>query len=69
MPSFCAPLDGRVIGAGKRSPITAKIQKKFFEVVNGKVKKHKAWAANVADKKSTSKKCAAVKSTSGEKKA
>jgi len=62
-------LDGRVIGAGKRGPITAKIQKKFFEVVNGKVKKHKAWLANVADKKSTSRKSAAVKSTSGKKKA
>ena len=67
-------LDGRVIGAGKRGPITAKIQKMFFEVVNGKVKKHKAWLANVTDKKSKSEKSAAgkstaVKSASGKKKA
>jgi branched-chain amino acid aminotransferase len=62
-------LDGRIIGAGKRGPITTKIQKMFFDVVNGKVKKHKAWLANVADKKSTSGKSAAGKSKSGKKKA
>ena len=45
-------LDGRVIGAGKRGPITAKIQKRFFDVVNGKVPKYKHWLTPVAAGKS-----------------
>ncbi len=36
-------LDGRVIGAGKRGPLTAKIQKKYFDLVNGKLKSHGDW--------------------------
>ena len=30
-------------GAGKRGPITEKIQKRFFDVVNGRVARHKNW--------------------------
>ena len=40
-------LDNRVIGAGKRGPITAKIQSRFFDVVNGKVHEHADWLTPV----------------------
>jgi branched-chain amino acid aminotransferase len=40
-------LDGRTIGIGKRGPITAKLQKAFFDVVGGRSAKHKAWLAPV----------------------
>ena len=40
-------LDGRTIGAGKRGPITEKLQKAFFNVVQGKDKKHMDWLAPV----------------------
>jgi branched-chain amino acid aminotransferase len=40
-------LDNRVIGTGKRGPVTAKIQKAFFDVVSGKTSKHKDWLAHV----------------------
>jgi branched-chain amino acid aminotransferase len=52
-------LDGRIIGAGKRGPITAKIQKLFFDVVNGRVAKHKDWLTPVHEKKTTRKKAKA----------
>jgi len=44
-------VDGRSIGAGRRGPITAKIQKRFFDVVNGRVARHRAWLALVSSKK------------------
>jgi branched-chain amino acid aminotransferase len=40
-------LDRRVIGAGKRGPITARIQKAFFDVVGGRNKKYQSWLAPV----------------------
>ncbi len=40
-------LDGRVIGAGKRGPVTEKIQKLFFDVVNGNNAKYKHWLTTV----------------------
>jgi branched-chain amino acid aminotransferase len=43
-------LDGRVIGEGKRGPVTAKIQQLFFDVVQGKVAKHADWLSPVADR-------------------
>lgn len=43
-------LDGRVIGAGRRGPITEKIQKAFFDIVNGKNKKYSKWLTPVAAK-------------------
>jgi branched-chain amino acid aminotransferase len=49
-------LDGRTIGAGKRGPITAKLQKLFFDVVNGRVAKHKDWLTPVHEKKPARKK-------------
>ena len=44
-------VDGRTIGAGHRGPVTAKIQKAFFELVNGKNKQHKQWLTPVYDGK------------------
>jgi branched-chain amino acid aminotransferase len=44
-------LDGRQIGIGKRGPVTTKIQKAFFDVVNGRSAKHKAWLTPVHDSK------------------
>jgi branched-chain amino acid aminotransferase len=40
-------LDGRVIGAGRRGPITTKIQNMYFDLVNGKLKKHREWLSLV----------------------
>ncbi len=40
-------LDSRLIGAGKRGPVTEKIQSLFFDVVNGKVPAHRDWLAKV----------------------
>jgi branched-chain amino acid aminotransferase len=44
-------VDGRKIGAGRRGPITRKLQKAFFEVVNGRDKRHSDWLAPVAASK------------------
>ena len=40
-------VDSRQIGAGKRGPVTEKIQSLFFDVVNGRVPAHKDWLAKV----------------------
>jgi branched-chain amino acid aminotransferase len=40
-------LDGRVIGAGKRGPITEKLQSMFFDVVNGRNQKYAHWLTAV----------------------
>ncbi len=40
-------LDGRVIGSGRRGPITEKLQNLFFDVVNGRSPKHRDWLASV----------------------
>ncbi|HTO48169.1 MAG TPA: branched-chain amino acid transaminase [Burkholderiales bacterium] len=44
-------VDGRTIGAGRRGPVTMKIQKAFFDLVNGKNKKYRAWLTPVNDGK------------------
>ena len=41
-------LDNRPIGAGKRGPITQKLQAMFFDVVNGRNPKYMAWLTPVA---------------------
>ena len=41
-------VDGRTVGTGKIGPITEKIQKAFFDVVNGKNDKYRDWLAPVA---------------------
>jgi branched-chain amino acid aminotransferase len=40
-------VDGRVIGSGKIGPVTAKLQKAFFDVVNGKNSNYSHWLAPV----------------------
>ncbi|QJR11781.1 Branched-chain-amino-acid aminotransferase [Usitatibacter rugosus] len=40
-------LDRRVIGSGSRGPVTEKIQKAFFDVVNGRNPKYHHWLAKV----------------------
>ncbi|MBK6638865.1 MAG: branched-chain amino acid transaminase [Rhodocyclaceae bacterium] len=40
-------LDNRAIGEGKRGPMTAKIQSRFFDVVNGKVPEYAHWLTKV----------------------
>ncbi|HUR41376.1 MAG TPA: branched-chain amino acid transaminase [Verrucomicrobiae bacterium] len=41
-------LDGRVLGDGKRGPITTRVQKAFFEAVMGKSENHRDWLSPVA---------------------
>jgi branched-chain amino acid aminotransferase len=41
-------IDGRTIGTGKIGPITAKLQKMFFDCVNGRSKRHADWLDPVA---------------------
>ena len=40
-------LDSRVIGSGKRGPITEKLQSMFFDVVNGRSDKYSKWLTYV----------------------
>ena len=40
-------LDGRQIGIGRRGPITAQIQAKYFDVVNGRSAQHDNWLAYI----------------------
>jgi branched-chain amino acid aminotransferase len=41
-------VDGRTIGTGQRGPITARLQKAFFDVVNAKSETHADWLSPVA---------------------
>ena len=36
-------VDGRTVGAGKRGPLTEKLQSMFFDVVNGRSEKYRHW--------------------------
>lgn len=40
-------LDNRRIGAGKRGPVTARIQAAFFDIVNGRNAQYKEWLTKV----------------------
>ena len=40
-------LDRRVIGAGKRGPITTQLQAMFFDCVTGKAPKHQDWLTHI----------------------
>ena len=40
-------LDGRQIGAGRRGPVTEKLQSAFFDIVNGRAEKYNDWLAYV----------------------
>ncbi|MBE0621168.1 MAG: aminotransferase class IV, partial [Burkholderiales bacterium] len=57
-------VDGRKIGAGRRGPITRKLQKAFFEVVNGRDARHAGWLAPIAKPKATAGKSRAAASKS-----
>ena len=48
-------VDGRKIGAGKRGPVTEKLQKAFFNLVQGKDKKHQSWLTPVKASKAAKK--------------
>jgi branched-chain amino acid aminotransferase len=41
-------LDGRAIGAGKRGPVTEKLQALYFDVVHGRSHQHVEWLTPVA---------------------
>jgi branched-chain amino acid aminotransferase len=41
-------LDNRTIGPGRRGPITERLQKMFFDCVNGRAEKHRSWNTPVA---------------------
>ncbi|MCK2149763.1 branched-chain amino acid transaminase [Marinobacter alexandrii] len=40
-------LDGRAIGAGKRGPVTEKLQAMYFDAVKGKLESHSSWLTHV----------------------
>ncbi len=42
-------LDGRIIGSGKRGPLTEKLQTMYFDSVTGKREQHPEWLTPVAD--------------------
>jgi branched-chain amino acid aminotransferase len=42
-------IDGRAIGAGKRGPVTARLQQAFFDCVQGKSERHRDWLTPVAE--------------------
>jgi branched-chain amino acid aminotransferase len=54
-------VDGRQIGIGKRGPVTTKVQKAFFDVVNGKNAKYRAWLTPVHNAKAAAGKAKARK--------
>jgi branched-chain amino acid aminotransferase len=41
-------LDNRTIGAGRRGPVTEKLQKMFFDCVSGRAANHREWNTAVA---------------------
>ncbi|MDS1310645.1 branched-chain amino acid transaminase [Marinobacter xiaoshiensis] len=42
-------LDGRAIGAGKRGPVTEKLQAMYFDAVKGKLPQHSDWLTHIKD--------------------
>ena len=40
-------VDGRMVGAGRRGPLTEKLQAMFFDVVNGRSEKYRHWLHHV----------------------
>jgi branched-chain amino acid aminotransferase len=41
-------VDGRTIGEGRRGPVTARVQRAFFDSVTGKAEKHRDWLTPIA---------------------
>lgn len=46
--AWISEIDGRKVGTGKKGSITAKIQKQFFDVVRGKIKKYDNWCTKIS---------------------
>ena len=44
---FVREVDDRQIGAGRRGPVTEKIQQTFFDVIKGKNRKYEKWLTHV----------------------
>ncbi|TLM77319.1 branched-chain amino acid transaminase [Microbulbifer harenosus] len=42
-------LDGRTIGAGRRGPITKRLQQMYFDAVQGKSQAHMGWLSDVSN--------------------
>jgi branched-chain amino acid aminotransferase len=40
-------VDGRTIGAGRRGPLTEKVQRLFFDAVNGRAEAYRRWLTTV----------------------
>lgn len=49
--AWICSVDGRKVGEGKRGPISAKLQKAFFETVKGNNKKHESWNTKISYQK------------------
>lgn len=45
--AWISEVDGRVVGRGKRGPITERIQDLYFSVVRGEVEEYEAWCTKV----------------------
>ncbi len=41
-------LDGRIIGAGRRGPITERLQRQYFDLVRGRLNQHSEWLVPVS---------------------
>jgi branched-chain amino acid aminotransferase len=41
-------VDGRMIGEGRRGPVTTRLQNAFFDCVNGKAERYRGWLTPVA---------------------
>ncbi|GAA5525170.1 branched-chain-amino-acid aminotransferase [Microbulbifer aestuariivivens] len=48
-------LDGRTIGAGRRGPVTKRLQELYFSVVQGRSAAHRGWLTDVAEQSSEAK--------------
>lgn len=46
--AWVSEVDNRVIGSGKIGPLTAKIQKLFFSIVRGNIRKYTHWLTKVS---------------------
>lgn len=42
-------LDNRVIGAGRRGPLTEQLQSQYFDLVRGRLERHRDWLTPVED--------------------
>lgn len=45
--AWIGKIDGRSVGNGKRGPLTAKLQDRYFETVRGNIKQYERWCTKV----------------------